>query len=198
MNYLFFTGAPGSKWSSVVKNIYRSVDIDQTDYSDFRTYYHDADTPGNLQLMHLGVYWDPGMEFEPLDVEQWDIPFSGNGHRIIKSHIFSHYLDWLTSFSCPIVLVYRNDYECYEWWKKCGHFAITYPNYSPYYKNLDNMWIEIQKQNSSIMNFIKCNSNKVESVESNIELCNALRISNQGIDVMHNYKEKDIQVYVYK
>ena len=45
--YLLFTGAPGSKWSSVVKNIYWSDDIDHTDYSEERTYWHDADTPGN-------------------------------------------------------------------------------------------------------------------------------------------------------
>ena len=32
-------GAPGSKWSSVCKNIYYSPDIDRTDYSDARTYW---------------------------------------------------------------------------------------------------------------------------------------------------------------
>jgi len=51
--YILFTGAPGSKWSSVVKNIYWSDDIDHTDYSEDRTYYHDADTPGNKHLMHI-------------------------------------------------------------------------------------------------------------------------------------------------
>ena len=64
MTHIIFTGAPGSKWSSVVKNIYWSPSIDQSDYSEDRLYYHDADTPGQKQLMHIGVYWDPGMEYE--------------------------------------------------------------------------------------------------------------------------------------
>ena len=31
MKYIFVTGAPGSKWSSVVKHINSSADLDQTD-----------------------------------------------------------------------------------------------------------------------------------------------------------------------
>jgi hypothetical protein len=60
MKYIFVAGAPGSKWSSVVKNIYYSASIDRSDYSDARTYYHDAS--GKRELMHLGAYFDPGME----------------------------------------------------------------------------------------------------------------------------------------
>ena len=55
MKYILATGAPGSKWSSVIKKIYWSPDIDQSDYSFKRTYWHDADTPGNKQLMHIGA-----------------------------------------------------------------------------------------------------------------------------------------------
>ena len=88
--YILFTGAPGSKWSSVVKNIYWSDDVDHTDYSEARTYRHDADTPGRSHLMHIGAYWDPGMEF---DVDEWDRPFSGTGKRIVKAHTFAHQLD---------------------------------------------------------------------------------------------------------
>ena len=58
---IFMAGAPGSKWSSVAKNIYYSPSIDRSDYSDFRTYYHSA--WGKPELMHLGAYFDPGMEF---------------------------------------------------------------------------------------------------------------------------------------
>jgi hypothetical protein len=150
--YILFTGAPGSKWSSVVKNIYWSKDIDQTDYSNDRTYFHDADTPGNKQLMHIGAYWDPGMEFEP---DNWDGPFKGVGRRIVKAHTFAHQLDELKGRGYPIVMVYRNDAECLDWWKHCGEFRITYPDYAPYYKNLDHMWTEIQRQNRDIMQFVK-------------------------------------------
>ena len=102
--YILFTGAPGSKWSSVVKNIYWSDDIDHTDYSEARTYHHDADTPGRSHLMHIGAYWDPGMEF---GVDEWDGPFSGTGKRIVKAHTFAHQLDKLKAKGHPIVMVYR-------------------------------------------------------------------------------------------
>ena len=128
------TGAPGSKWSSVFKNIHGSADVDKTDYTEERTYWHDADTPGEKQLMHTGAYWDPGMEFEN-NIESWDKPFSGIGKRIIKSHTFAHKLDNLKDLGYPIILVYRNDYKCFIWWQLCGEFNITYPSYHKHYKN---------------------------------------------------------------
>lgn len=62
MKYIFMAGAPGSKWSSIAKNIYFSPDIDRSDYKDERTYYHDAS--GTNTLMHMGAYFDPGMEMD--------------------------------------------------------------------------------------------------------------------------------------
>jgi hypothetical protein len=193
--YILVTGAPGSKWSSVVKNIYWSDDIDRTDYSKDREYYHEADTPGEPQLMHIGAYWDPGMEF---DVDNWDGPFSGHGTRIIKAHTFAHKLDRLATLGHPIVMVYRNDVECFEWWKLCGEFGITYPLYNEYYKNLDVMWQHIQRQNRDIQNFIKNNSNRIQQVDSNIALCRLLDINFQSNETGHIYKQKDIKVYVYQ
>ena len=193
--YILVTGAPGSKWSSVVKNIYWSDDIDRTDYSKDREYYHEADTPGEPQLMHIGAYWDPGMEF---DVDNWDEPFSGQGIRIVKAHTFAHDLDRLATLGHPIVMVYRNDVECFEWWKLCGEFGITYPLYNEYYKNLDVMWQHIQQQNKDIQNFIKNNSNRIQQVDSNIALCRSLNINFQSNETGHIYKQKDIKVYVYQ
>jgi hypothetical protein len=150
MKYIFVTGAPGSKWSSVVKNIYHSPDIDRSDYSDARTYYHDAS--GKRELMHLGAYFDPGMEFgdffDQLDQytkahceAEFDRPFSGTGIRIIKSHVFANHIDYIRATwpDCPIVLVHRDDDACLGWWVKCGHFDITYPSYDLYYKDLRTM-----------------------------------------------------------
>ena len=54
--YILFTGAPGSKWSSVAKNIYRSPDIDQSDSTSERAY-------NKGEARHIGSYFDPGMEF---------------------------------------------------------------------------------------------------------------------------------------
>jgi len=103
MKYIFVAGAPGSKWSSVVKNIYYSESIDRSDYSDARTYYHDAS--GKRELMHLGAYFDPGMESDlPEQIDNYskehleaifDKEFDGTGVRIIKSHIFSNHIDFI-------------------------------------------------------------------------------------------------------
>ena len=161
MKYIFVTGAPGSKWSSVVKNIYYSPAIDSTDYSDARTYYHDAS--GQSELMHLGAYFDPGMEFgdffDRLDQfskaeceAEFDRPFSGEGIRIIKSHVFANHLDFIKTTwpDCPVVLVHRDDDACLGWWVKCGHFNITYPLYDQYYKDLRTMAGIIHQQNEGI------------------------------------------------
>ena len=195
MKYILFTGAPGSKWSSVVKNIYWSTDIDHTDYSIDRTYWHDADTPGDKQLMHIGAYWDPGMEF---DTDDWDGPFSDTGKkRIVKAHTFAHQLNTLKDKGHPIVMVYRNDYECLEWWKLCGEFSITYPNYQ-HFDNLDKMWVHIQHENKDIMQFVKDNKDRITKPRDNKELCDLLDISYATAASEHNYKQKGIQVYVYK
>ena len=193
--YILFTGAPGSKWSSVVKNIYWSDDIDHTDYSEARTYYHDADTPGRRQLMHIGAYWDPGMEFVNRD---WDGPFSGEGKRIVKSHTFAHDLDELKTLGFPIVMIYRNDIECFKWWNDAGGFDITYPNYS-YFKDQDTMWTHIQSENKDIMQFIKNNQDRITCPADNVDLCRALNISFPDTKGrIHNYEQNDIKVYLYK
>jgi hypothetical protein len=162
MKYIFVAGAPGSKWSSVVKNIYYSPDIDRSDYSDTRTYYHDAS--GKMELMHLGAYYDPGMEFgrmfhtlSMIDKEtlekDFDEPFSGQGVRIIKSHVFANHVDHLKALwpECPVVLVHRDDDACLGWWVKCGHFDITYPLYHEYYRDLKTMAGTIRDQNAGIV-----------------------------------------------
>lgn len=176
------TGAPGSKWSSVARSIYWSKDVDSTDYSDNRTYH----------IGHCGAYWDPGMEF---NVDEWDKPFNGKGKRIIKSHTFANNLDFLKFDGSPIILVYRNDYECMNWWLEAGGFDITYPNYKPYYKNEDKMWNEIQRQNSNILKFLWQEKENVKRINNSKELSQNLNITFDGcIDQVFDDKE----VYIYK
>ena len=134
------------------------------------------------------------MEFETND---WDSPFSGNGVRIIKSHTFAHHLNDLKNTKFPIILVYRNDYECMKWWLEAGGFDITYPNYKPYYKDNANMFNQIQSQNKDIMKFIWDNRTRITQVSNNYELANAVNISCNGNE-HHNYKLKDTTVYVYQ
>lgn len=208
VKYIFVAGAPGSKWSSVVKNIYYSQDIDRSDYRNDWTYYHDAS--GKNELMHLGAYFDPGMACplpESLSVmtkryaeESFDYPFSKNstGIRIIKSHIFSYRenIDYLKELwpECPIVLVYRNDDSCLGWWVKCGHFNITYPSYHEYYKDLKHMAQIIKKQNEGILSAGW--SYKGKNVDTNRELAQTLNISTPPADYEQNYIVSDVKVMV--
>jgi hypothetical protein len=205
MKYIFVTGAPGSKWSSVVKNIYYSASIDQSDYSEARTYSHDA--PGEMTLMHLGAYFDPGMEFgdffDNLDQytkeqceTEFDRPFSGSGIRIIKSHVFAHHLEFIkrTWPDCAIVLVHRSSDSCLGWWVKCGHFDITYPDYSKYYDNLRQMSQIISAQNQAIESGM--NQLTGPFVQNNQELAQLLGLELPPEQYAQNYAESDIKVKV--
>ena len=206
MKYIFVAGAPGSKWSSVSKNIYFSPDIDRTDASAAREYWHDAS--GTNQLMHMGAYFDPGMEFDlsqQLNLESkemleefFDSAFSTNapGVRIIKSHIFSHHIDFLkeTWPDCPIVLVHRSDDACLGWWVKCGHFGITYPDYAKYYQNLPRMARRIYDQNADIR---KARENyKGQTINTNVALAAWLKIAVPPAEYFQNYAASDIEVTV--
>jgi len=205
MKYIFVAGAPGSKWSSVVKNIYYSPSVDQTDYSDARTYYHDAS--GKMDLMHLGAYFDPGMEFgtgfdnlysyrkELLEAE-FDRPFKGSGIRIIKSHCFSTQIDTLKAYwpESPIVLVHRPDDACLGWWVKCGHFDITYPRYNTYYKNLQTMAGIIKQQNAGIVGASLKYPGKLPL--TNQQLARMLGIQVPPEEYEQNYGASDVRVTV--
>ena len=204
MKYIFVAGAPGSKWSSVVKNIYFSPSIDQSDYSDERTYYHDAS--GEMDLMHIGAYYDPGMEFgdffdnlknhsiEECEAE-FDRPFFGEGIRI-KSHVFAHHIQFLKQNwpECPIILVHRDNDACLGWWVRCGHFNITYPSYDKYYKDLKTMSKIIDNQNQDIM--WQWRTYEGYSPEDNRDLCDRLGIEMPPEEYKQNYQQKDINVKV--
>lgn len=203
MKYIFVAGAPGSKWSSVVKNIYYSPDVDSSDYSNARTYYHDAS--GRRELMHLGAYFDPGMEFgsffHRLQEHGWfecetefDRPFTGTGVRIIKSHVFADNIDYLKKNwpDCPIVLVHRPDDACLGWWVKCGHFDITYPDYHGYYRDLRTMAGIIQKQNHGIIAAVRKYPSK--NPLNNQQLCRMLGIASPPEDYAQDYAQSDLRV----
>lgn len=205
VKYIFVAGAPGSKWSSVVKNIYYSASIDSSDYSDRRTYWHSA--WGKPELMHIGAYWDPGMEFgdffnkldqyapEACEAE-FDRPFSGTGIKIVKSHVFCHHLDYLKLHwpDCPIVVVHRENNACLDWWIECGQFNITYPDYHSYYVNVDRMYKCIKDQNRDLLNWLQ--NNKVYSVGDNVELCRYLGIQVPDVAYRQDYHTSDIKVNI--
>lgn len=149
---IFFTGAPGSKWSAVSEVLTHNpiIDIDISDRSPEREYSHG--TKFN-SVQHLGTYFGPGMEFG----EQWDKihtlskdeilneiqqAFSKetyNKYKIIKCHQFVNNLDYIaeTFPTSKIIIVHRPVDSCFKGWFGSGGFKITYPVYSPYYKNDD-------------------------------------------------------------
>ena len=206
MKYIFVAGAPGSKWSSVVKNIYYSADIDRTDYSEARTYYHDAGDTGVKDLMHIGAYFDPGMEsnlpenlqqFTREELEQiFDKEFTGRGIRIIKSHIFCNHIEFIkkTWPECPLILVHRNDDSCLGWWVKCGHFNITYPLYHEYYVDLKTMATIIKQQNKGILAAWWKYQGKY--VTDNKQLATALNIEIPSKEYTQDYVQSDVRVKV--
>jgi hypothetical protein len=209
MNYIFMAGAPGSKWSSVAQNIYHSADIDRSDYHDSRTYYHDA--TGQMQLMHTGAYFDPGMEFgkffdqiyhygkQECEIE-FDRAFAPDrkGIRIIKSHVFSNRIDFLRARwpDVPIILVQRDDDACLGWWVKCGHFNITYPKYAEYYHNLQRMAGIIRHQNQGIAQAIVDHAATKKIPQTNIELCDILGIARPIDGIIQHYQSNDIRITV--
>ena len=197
-------GAPGSKWSSVSKNIYFSPSIDRSDASPEREYWHDAS--GTMQLMHMGAYFDPGMEFDlsqQMHLESkkhleefFDSAFSpdGQGVRIIKSHIFAHHIDFIkkTWPDCPVILVHRNNDACLGWWVKCGHFGITYPTYNEYYRDLKHMADIIANQNRDILAAWQ----QSYFLQNNLVLAQTLRIKPPPAEYYQDYNAQDIGVTV--
>lgn len=203
MKYIFVAGAPGSKWSSVAKNIYYSPDIDRSDDTVQRTYAYAGAYNG--QSMHMGSYFDPGMEFgswfDQLDKHskqeceaEFDRPFNGSGVRIIKSHMFMYHVGFLkqTWPDCPVILVHRGDDACLGWWVRCGGFQITYPDYTKYYQDLDFMAAEITRQNSAMRSYWDTAS----FVWDNMGLCNRLGIAPPPEPYRQNYGDSKVRVKV--
>lgn len=205
MKYIFVSGAPGSKWSSVVKNIYYSASIDSSDAAPHREYHHDAN--GEYQLMHMGAYWGPAMEFgdwfEQLDQHsrekneaEFDRPFSGTGIRIVKSHVFGYHIDYLkrTWPDCPVVLVDRSDDACLGWWVKCGEFNITYPLYRDYYRDLRQMAQHIHRENAG--NRRAAREWPSRTVETNLQLSRLLGLADPPQQYQQDYATSDIKVTI--
>ena len=197
-------GAPGSKWSSVSKNIYYSPDVDRSDDNTQRSYAHPGAYDG--QPMHMGSYFDPGMEFgswfDQLSAyskeqceHEFDRPFSGIGVRIIKSHMFMYHVGFLKQHwpECPIVLVHRCDDASLGWWVRCGGFDISYPDYNKYYRDLDFMAEEISRQNAAMRPYWDL----AGSVHHNRALCDQLKLSYPSAEYQQTYADHKVRVKVY-
>ena len=165
---IFFTGAPGSKWSAVAHILThtKKISINTSDYNDDRVYTH----PGP-KISHLGAYWGPGFEFgsnfhelhtltKEQIIEQIEKPYADNNweqYRLIKCHQFSLNLDFITEMfpKSVIINVLRPDDIClWSWYVAGGFEGIKYPDYNPYYKNKETMAEKIAEENYLARKFI--------------------------------------------
>lgn len=168
---IFFTGAPGSKWSAVAHLIAQNkkYPINISDYSNDRIYYHQ-----NVKVAHLGAYWGPGNnlgenfhKINTLSKEEIlyeiDAPYTDKSwekYRIVKCHQFSLNLNFIKEAFplSKIVMVIRPDIHCYHGWVGAGGFdKITYPNYSKYYQNKELLKVKIEEENIYTKEFIHDN-----------------------------------------
>lgn len=149
MKRIFFTGAPGSRWSGIAQELESNGGFDISDRTSSRSYAH------NKYSGHLGSYFGTGMEFPAiLDTQNLDLPYTGSGIKLHKSHEWSLMLDNINDLypMAGIYLVYRPDHAALDWWLKAGGFDITYPRYD-YYVDEFTMAQHIRKQNNAILEF---------------------------------------------
>lgn len=175
---IFFTGAPGSKWSAVAHLLTHNplYPINTSDYSSERIYTH----PGP-QISHLGAYWGPGFEvgnnFHRLDklskdeiIAEIEKPYADKNwdqYRLIKCHQFSLNLEFIaeTFPQSKIIIVLRPDETCLNSWLSAGGFqGISYPDYNEYYKNKELMIEKIIDENHSSRSFISSKKLEVDIV----------------------------------
>lgn len=147
---IFFTGVPGSRWSSICQCLEKIPETNTSDRQAHREYLHHA------HLGHKGAYFGRGMELEArLDADYIDGAWSQpGGTRIVKAHDWAYVLDEIKARFPDdwIMLVYRPDLEAYAWWHEGGGFQITYPRYDAY-KNSIGMLGEITRQNQCLLEF---------------------------------------------
>ena len=164
---IFFTGAPGSKWSATAHILSHSqkINVNTSDYTEERKYTHPV--PG---VSHLGAYWGPGFEFgnnfDKLDtlskeeiILEIEKPYADKNwqqHRIIKCHQFANNLDFIkdTFPQSKIIIVLRPNGVCANAWIEAGGWDITYPVYKPYYQNNDNMRAKVLEELQNAKTFI--------------------------------------------
>jgi len=156
---IFFTGVPGSRWSSIAQTLETMFGMNISDRTIDREYVHHSYSG------HKGAYFGPGMEFEPiLDSDYIDHAWvEPQGCKLVKSHEWSYYLDQMKN-KFPndwIIMIYRPDMSSYAWWHEAGGFQIKYPNYASY-QNSAIMMSEIMRQNTEILNFGMLNNCKWE------------------------------------
>ena len=166
---IFFTGAPGSKWSATAHILSHNkiLPINTSDYADDREYAHPSPS---WNVKHLGAYWGPGFgwgdKFDKIDqlskdeiIAEIDKPYADkrwDKYRIIKCHQFANNLDFIreTFPESKIMIVLRPNAVCANAWIDAGGWNITYPVYKPYYKDNDTLRVKVSEELQNAKVFI--------------------------------------------
>lgn len=147
---IFFCGVPGSRWSSIARELKNSGDYNLSDRASHRGYKHHGSQG------HLESYFGTGMEF-PCDLSEDNLlaPFTEPTKcKLLLSHEWAYNLEEIV-LKYPddwIMLIYRENWASFLWWKKAGGFKITYPNYG-WYESDYLMTKRIEEQNDLILTF---------------------------------------------
>jgi hypothetical protein len=165
---IFYTGAPGSKWSATAHLISMNqlYPINTSDYDNSKVYTH-----SDIGISHLGAYWGPGNgigeQFHDLQsiskeeiISEIEKPYADKNwdqYRLIKCHHFSNQLDFIknTFPKSKIIIVLRPDIICFKGWISAGGFeGITYPDYKTFYKDEKTLEKKIDEENHAARDFI--------------------------------------------
>jgi hypothetical protein len=188
---IFAAGAPGSKWSAMLRSITYNKIINISDESPENTYsvtLYSKDSGQEKKLAwHRGAYWGPyhkfGHKFDKLDTLSKDEILSEiysafseeGGIKLIKSHWFSYHLDFIaeTFPEAKIITVYLPDDVCFDWWTVVGGWDITYPIYT-WYENDERMKRQIKEENAHITRFFARRGRSLDRYKNIFDLYNDL------------------------
>ena len=145
---IFFTGAPGSKWSAVSYVLSECMDVDITDRTPDRLMIHKDKYNG---VRHVGLYFGPGQELghnfhlintlskqEICDqIKQGWPTWDDDKYHIIRCHQFIHNIDWIIENfpTSKAVVVARKPESSINGWESVGGIDIPYPHYKEYYQD---------------------------------------------------------------
>jgi len=204
---IFATGAPGSKWSAVLRAITYNKLINTSDECQENTYnvtLYSKDSGQEKKLAwHRGAYWGPyhkfGHKFDKLDLLSKDEILSEihsafsetGGVKLVKSHWFSYHLDFIaeTFPEAKIISVYLPDDVCFDWWSVIGGWDITYPIYT-WYENDERMKRQIKEENSHITRFFSRRGRSLDRYNNIFELYNDLELPKKFKNIDTNILEE--------
>jgi hypothetical protein len=132
-NRIFVTGAPGCKWTSVTHLLETADWANLSDRTSDRHYDH------HVFQGHHGVYYGlPHRKYEfncTMDGKYLDSAYESDAPgKFMKAHDWGYMLDDISEkFSGDwIIMVMRNDIDCFSWWNQHGGYVTKYPSYDTY------------------------------------------------------------------